>query len=78
MLPIFDFLNVKQILLIQESTGYFAKIHRFQFAILPPQAYLRAKISTDEYSRISGERGIKRIWSSYSRGYRSQYSRRGT
>jgi len=28
MLPIFDFLNVKQILLIQELTGFFPKISR--------------------------------------------------
>jgi hypothetical protein len=54
MLLIFDFLNVKQILLIQELTGCFPKIGGFQFAILPSPAYLRAKISTDEYSRISG------------------------
>jgi len=74
MLRIFDFLNVKQILLIQELTGRFAKIHGFQFAIFPMQAYLRAKFPIDEYSRISSERSIKRVWRSYPRGYCSQQS----
>jgi hypothetical protein len=78
MLRIFDFLNVKQILLIQELTGCFAKIHRFQFAKLPVQAYIRAKFHIDEYSRISSERSIKRIWRSYPRGYCSQHSGGGT